>query len=261
MKYISFSFDDSRVDTYTVAYPIMCEFGIKGTVNVISNFVINPEKWEGFPSARNPMTVEQLLLWQEKGNEIACHGSSHMNTREDVLNNCRELETLGLKTGVIGFASPNSEVHMGNLDSTGIGSLLDEGIIAYIRSGEQVRRNGIVYMVMCVLERLFHSKRLFWYLNKNNIFTCDKRIIKAIAIKSYTKPKQINYLIEKMQNEENAVFMFHSILNKQMPGYGKDFYYWDSEYFARLCNDLVNRDDVKILTTLEQIERVRKNGE
>jgi len=260
MKYISFSFDDSRLDTYTVAYQIMKKYNIKGTVNVISDFVLNPHKYDMFASAKNPMTKEQLLVWQVEGNEIACHGSTHINTREDVLENIRELREMGLCVDKIGFASPQSDLCENNFKSTGIEDLYNEGTLSYIRTGVQVRRNGIFYILLCVLERLFHSDWLYWLLNKKNVFCANnvKPLIQSVAIKSYTKPSQIMYLIDKIADEDNVILMFHSVLYESDCGYGTDYYYWDAGNFEQLCKELAKREDIIVLTTMEMIEKVRK---
>ena len=108
-KRVAFSFDDAREDTYTRALPILKKYGFPATVNVISDFVLHPEGYREFGSANNrAMTAEQLLDWQRCGMEIACHGSTHENTTEDVLRNIAELQAMGLDTEGIGFASPHS---------------------------------------------------------------------------------------------------------------------------------------------------------
>jgi peptidoglycan/xylan/chitin deacetylase (PgdA/CDA1 family) len=233
MKYVVFSFDDSREDTYTVAYGIMRKYGIKATVNVITEFVNSPEQFGGF--------------------EIACHGDSHKNTDKDVLLNIEKLKGMGVAIAGIGFASPNSYITEGNINDTGIDKLLSQGIISYIRTGMQIRREGIIYGLVSVLERFTHSKEMFYKLNKKNIISDVGKImlLPSVAIKDYTTVTQIKYLLSRLKENESAILMFHSILNFEDMGYGKDHYYWDSGKFDALCSWLVNDSSFKVITTRE----------
>jgi hypothetical protein len=254
MKYIAFSFDDSREDTYTVVYKIMKKYGIKATVNVITEFVNEPEKFGGFVSNKNPMTVEQLLEWQNDGNEIACHGHTHKNTAQDVKLNIYNLKKMGLDTENIGFASPNSYLTEENIKDTGIGKLYNDGTISYIRSGIQIKREGLLYIFVSIIEQLTHSKELFYKLNSKNKILVDslnvsQKIIPSVAIKDYTTVSQVEYFIDKLKDNEAVILMFHSILYRGSEGYGKDHYYWDADKFEKLCADLTNVSGIQIITT------------
>lgn len=141
MKYVNLSFDDGRSDTYDIAFPILKKYGLYATVNIISNFVLESEKYQ-FKSATKAMTIEQILNWQQNGYEVACHGKTHSNTVEDVVQNIRELKQFGVNTTEIGFASPSSEITPENVKRMGILSLKERGILSYIRSGVQIRRGG-----------------------------------------------------------------------------------------------------------------------
>ena len=90
MKYIVLSFDDARSDTYEIALPIMQRYGLVGTVNIISDYVLHPDHYH-FVTSSKAMTAEQVRNWQKCGGEIACHGSTHKNTAEDIKRNIDEL--------------------------------------------------------------------------------------------------------------------------------------------------------------------------
>lgn len=66
MKFIALSFDDARSDTYEVAMTIMKKYGLTGTVNVISGFILHPEDYH-FESSPRGMTPDQVLKWQDWG--------------------------------------------------------------------------------------------------------------------------------------------------------------------------------------------------
>ena len=73
MRYVNLSFDDGRSDTYEIAFPILKKYGLTATVNIVSDFVINPDK-PYFKSASQPMSQEQILEWQKMGHEIPRKG-------------------------------------------------------------------------------------------------------------------------------------------------------------------------------------------
>lgn len=260
MKYICLSFDDSRKDTYTQALPIMEKYGLKGTVNVISQFVLktehqkNLEKLE-FKSFDLAMSIKDLLDWERKGNEIACHGSTHCNSVKDILQNIEELKEMNISVQNIGFASPNSELTTKLLYETGIIELYKNRTLLYLRSGIQVCREGIIYSILSVLEKITHSKFLFWLLQKRNIMKYRKLplLLKSVAVKNYTRIEQIKYVIEKMDKEDCLILMFHSILNKKDTDYEKDSWYWEDKYFEELCEYLVRSENILVLTTKELV--------
>ena len=252
MKYIILSFDDARSDTYEVAKPIMEKYGLTGTVNVISDFVLNPGKYQIVTSPK-AMTREQVLDWQKWGGEVACHGSTHNNTVDDIKKNIEELQSFGVDVSRIGFASPTSWLTLDNLCESGINELIDNGKLIYLRSGIRVRREGLPYMGLSLIERFTHGQWLYYYLNKRNIIHKSKeyRILPAAAVKDYTSVSQIQYLIEKMKNDEALIIMFHSILKHDNPLYGSDHYYWDARRFDKLCNWLKNNDNIKVINTID----------
>ena len=248
-KKIIFSFDDGRADTYTNAWPILKQYGLTATLNVVSDFVLHPERYTEFSSGENlAVTPEQLREWQASGMEIACHGSTHKNTVEDVLANIEELRGMGLSMEKIGFASPHSELTLEN--SAPIQELVSRGVLSYIRSGIQTRREGLIYAVLTALERKTHSKFLYYVLNRKNILSNKPgTFLMSAAVTSHTTVDQIMYLLSRMQEDQAVILMFHSVLHKEDQGYGKDTWYWDVQRFDRLCSDLRKLEQYVVCTT------------
>lgn len=253
MKRVVFSFDDGRIDTYTNAYPILKKYKMPFTLNVCTDFVEHPEKYSCFGSADNKsVSVDNLLEMQQNGVEIACHGHLHLNTKEDVLDNISALARMGLDVNNIGFASPNSEIREENADE--VLGLVNDGYIAYIRSGIQVRREGLLFSVLSLAERKLHSPLLFYNLNKRCIIRDAKqKILLSVGIHKAVTLKQLLGFVEKMKDGEAVIFMFHSILNKTDVGYGRDNWYFDSEQFEQLCKSLSENDDVIVCSTRDLI--------
>lgn len=258
MKYIVFSFDDGRVDTYSIALPIMKNYGLTGTVNVITSFINLTSKGIVHPEY---MSLEQLLDWQNKGGEIACHGATHQNTCEDILKNIEDLNSMGINTERIGFASPTSWLTKENVAGSGILDLKQKQILSYLRSGIRIKREGGIYFLFSVIERYSHSKALFYILNKRCIINRDDIpvVYPSVAIKDYTTEKQVEFIIEKMRDDSAVILMFHSIVNKKPEI--SSHYCWCASRFEKLCEYLYKNDKVRVLTSIE-LENVlnRKNA-
>lgn len=253
VKNIVFSFDDARLDTYTTAYPILKKYGFPFTVNAVSDFVSNEEHYTCFASGSNKsMTREQLIECQNEGNEIACHGHNHKNEVQGVLDNIEALAKFGLdKNLIVGFASPNSYVTERN--TYGMEKLVENGVLKYVRSGIQIRREGLIYTALSLVERITHSKLLFRYLNRKNIISNIGWLLPSVAITRYTTVNQVMHLIDKLKDGESVILMFHSVLNKIDVGYGKDDWYFDAEKFDEICKRLKENDAVNVCTTAKLV--------
>ncbi len=253
-----FSFDDARRDFYTRAFPIMAKYGLPSTLNVISNYLsdYNRDSSISFPSSKQGISKDQLLECYKSGLvEIACHGANHLNTKEDVEKNLEDLRGLGIDEQRFGFASPESVLTEQNKNEKGIWGLVEEGQLLYVRSGIQIRREGYVYMAFSLIDRYIHSNLLFRYLNRKNVISSisNEQILPSVAIFSYTKLHQVCSFIDKLKDSSVAILMFHSILQKEDEGYGRDRYYWDVEDFESLCSFLSSRNDVIICMTRDLI--------
>lgn len=101
-QYICLTFDDGRLDNFTVAWPILREFGYPAHF-FVSSALIGTSK----PSPRNGcidryMNAEQLRAIVAEGGSIGSHGRSHRNLttldiqsiRQELIESRRELEAL-----------------------------------------------------------------------------------------------------------------------------------------------------------------------
>ena len=63
MKTIILSFNDARRDFYTRALPIIKKYNLTATLNVISDFILNPSNYCCFSSGNNEaITSEELKI-------------------------------------------------------------------------------------------------------------------------------------------------------------------------------------------------------
>ena len=253
MKKIVLSFDDSREDFYTRVFPLLKKYNMPAVLNVISGFVNGTAKMN-MPSADSKaMTSAQVVECQQSGLvEIACHGASHDNTKEGVLRNIEDMKAWGVNVEGIGFASPTSILTKANIHETGIDTLVEQGILSYVRSGIRTRREGLIYSVFTLLDSKIHSNCLFYRLNKRCIIdTPIPSILLSVAVNSYHTLPQVTKLIRKMKDGESVILNFHSVLRKTDVGYGKDKFYWEEGKFVELIKILNAADIVKVCITKE----------
>ena len=256
MKTIILSFDDAREDFYTNAFPLIQKYNLTASLNVTTGFVNNLGVFD-FPSGDNKaMSVEQILNCYNNGIEIAGHGDKHLNTKDDILLNLSQLKDYGINTDCIGFASPCSELTNENKNFDGVWNLVEDGTLAYIRSGIQIRREGFFYILFSILDRCIHSKRLFYRLNKNNIISKRSKckLLPSVTIFSYTTVDQLVYFIDKMQNNTAVIFMLHSIISNKHPGYKKDKFYWNIKWFDEFIKHLSNKAKYNVVTTKQMVD-------
>lgn len=260
MKYVILSFDDGRLDTYSNTFPILKENNLTATLNVVSDFILHSDRYHCFESAENKaMTIENIIECRDCGIEIALHGATHQNSVDDVLQNKKELGDMGIDTDNIGFASPFSELNEQNCAE--IYKLVEKGELSYIRTGIQTRRMGFLYIAFSLINRVIKSKRLFWRLNKNLFNKTEKlpKLLRGVSVTRETTLKEIEFCIDKLGDGEAVIFILHSILPKDAPGYQKDRWAWDIERFQKLCRFLNKTDDLQVITT-KQLLSVAEKG-
>ena len=257
MKTIILSFDDARSDFYSRAFPIMKQYGIPSTLNVITRYMSDmPNHTDRKDKHYTGGYIQELLDCYKSGLvEIACHGANHQNSQEDILQNIADFHDIGINEPIFGFASPGCGVTEQNKYDMGIWNMVENGQLLYVRSGISIRREGLQYTLLSFIDRYIHSKCLYAILNRRNIIT-DKdylreHVLPSTTIFSYTKLAQVEYFIDKMPDSSIAILMLHSILRKGDKGYGYDRYYWDADTFESFCVWLKAQRDIKICMTKE----------
>ena len=239
---VVFSFDDSVKDTYTVAYPILKKYKMPFTINVITKYVKD--------NLSNYMTPEQLVECQKNGVEIASHGHTHQNTKEDVTESISCLKDMGIEVDDIGFASPRSELTAQN--GHDIKALQKQGKLSYIRSGIQIRREGFWYSALSYIERKTHSRRLFYILNKHNIIkSVNPQLLMSVAITKHTTLKQILSFLEKMHEDDAVILMFHHVVDNVRNA--DHVWCYDAEKFSLLCEAIKGDVRVEVSTTKDLV--------
>lgn len=245
MKYIVLSFDDGKKDFYTRAFPVLQQYGLPAVLNVIPDFIdgAEPEKW---------VSWEELAICMAGGIEIANHSANHTNEPQEIIRGAVKIRQRLRLPEKIGFASPRSGVCRGNFDR--YEDLLVSGHAAYIRSGNQLRRDGHFRALLYLIYRYTGWKWAFCRYNRGNILHLDQAkpdIFPSVTCNRDNSMGQVICLIEGMPENSACVLMLHSILAPEDDGYGKGKWTNRVEDFAELCKYLAKNPDVSVITQMQ----------
>jgi len=249
---VSFSFDDGREDTYRVAFNIMKEWGLVGTIHVTTGWVDGSWSTPNWPSAvKGAMTIEQIQECYNAGFEITSHGDQHITEGDDLRVSLNKLKQWGVvDPEYLGFSSPNSELSIGN--KAVITRALNGNNIKYVRSGRSATCYSLPMKIIYGLDLLTGSKWLFRIFNENNSIKSgnDLFLLPSSVIKSNNSAKQVITLLQgSLHTKAWNILMLHSLLKSQDQGYGKDPWYWDAEEFKELCQWLSSHEkDITVVT-------------
>jgi hypothetical protein len=259
VRYIILSFDDGRKDTYEVAYKLLCKYDITASVHVITGFVDGTIKIQGIKDME-AMSIDNVVEMARHGFDISSHGDRHINKENDLRNSLLKLKEWGILNAneAIVFSSPYSEIYKGNIRK--YSEMLKRNKVKYLRSGDQVRRNGILYSMMYLCQKLIKCNILFYFLNRRNVIRVDRSpvqsndivILNSVSIKYWNTIKQLNYFVRKLKDGEAVIFLFHSILHEQ-DILKKDDWIFPAEKFEQFLKILKREPNIKTLNIKEYI--------
>jgi hypothetical protein len=266
MKYIIFSFDDGRKDNYDVAYPLLKKYGFTASMHITTGLVdgtMNRQVNTYFSSTEG-MTIDNVRELCEQGFDISSHGDKHLNEKDDLFISLSKLYAWDLP--VVNyelFSSPCSEIRFKNIAH--YADMLHANNIKFVRSGNPVRTNGLIYTGLYILQQLLKSKYLFYFLSKRNIMKIDKfcnnanipnvNVIKATGIKCWYSIDMLKYFVNKLFDGQVMVFMFHGII-PQKDIKEKNSWIFSAEKFEQFLVFLKNKQDVKVINIREYINNV-----
>jgi hypothetical protein len=254
MKYIILSFDDGRKDNYETVYPLLKKYGFTASFHIVTGFA------DGTAKAKfETMDIDNVKELARNGFDISSHSDKHVNEENDLRTSLQKLKLWGIDRKPLIFSSPNSDIYEGNIPQ--YFDMLRNNRIEYVRSGVQIRRNGLCYIILCLLQLYTKSKRLYYFLNKSNIMKfggggCNSlkinglHVVKSVAVKTQNTAGQLIYMVKKLQPDDAVCFLFHSVSS------GKDIeddYAFELEKFEVFLNQLKNDAYVKVLNLSEYI--------
>lgn len=206
---VIFTFDDGYSNNCTEAFPIMEQYGFKGTIYVNPFRVDSEERF---------LTLTQCKTLYNAGWDIASHGYNHIayndatpeETEADIANAKAWLLANGFTRSMLHFGVPNGQ------DTADLQTSL-------VNNGYLTSRNSIY-----------------------NSFYADKLTSSALPSQPIKNTNLIQYVENIIENAKTSgktvILMFHRVETDDTG----DEYGWSTEKFSDLCEILYNRGIVVV---------------
>ncbi len=244
---VCLSFDDGRIDSYSIAFALLSQCGLKASFHITTGFIDGTFKQECFGLGRKPVTIDNLLEMNGAGMDISSHGNSHIMEKSDYYSSVEKLKKWGIDKDKYGFSVPNSRYNKKELDS-----FLNEtkDTLKYVRVGRSPKCKTFLNKIMFFLYRHFHWYWCFNYFNKNNVIhTFDRFKIVSLVVKKQTRFKDLSRFINSHKNDNCfLVIMLHSIVERP-----SNDWEWCRNSFSELCSFLHSDIENIKVATLEEV--------
>ena len=251
---VSLSFDDGRIDTYTVAKEILEKKNIPATINIATGYI---EKLTKAGTNISPMTKENVVELDSSGIfEIAAHGDLHKNDFEDIAAGREKLLSWLGRDGKIGFASPGSMMTVDFINENR--EALEKIGFSYARTSHthQKKRFAKIKKLVRKAARVTGST-IFYRMAYSDLSIVDGFAVTSVPVFKFNKLKQLKSLV-KLAVKRGAflTLMFHSVCK---PGEvdAENIYSYDWDEFVKLIeylDEMRNLGKIQILTTQEALE-------
>lgn len=248
---IAFSFDDGRLDNYTIARPILKKYRLPATFNITTDYIRNRIDREFFQFPE-PMTVQMVReIFSDGLFEIAGHGCQHINTREDIVKGIEDLRLM-LGTDMLtangnGFASPGSDLTESMHKE--MRTVFDANNIKYVRISCRYNSFKSLKVYCRKISRIVKWPWLYRIAYQDTLMDrAEEGVIYSIPVLSSVTPSQLLSVVKLAVKQKKAcVLMFHSILPKTSI---RNTWDYPSESFEKLCQQLSTMQEKDLLTVL-----------
>lgn len=256
--YIGLSFDDGRIDNYTIVYPLLKKYNIPATFNITTGYIKGDK--DAKPTDVKPMTVNMVKEFGANPLfEIAGHGYYHRNDIDDIKKGFSELkEILKVKTLTPdgdGFASPGTGLSQIVWQKLGSG----RGDVKYARVSlrylnhvklKTFIRKASRVLKWPVLYRLAYQDTLM-----NNM---QDGILYSVPVLSSITNSELEALIKYAAVHKKAlVLMFHSIVPKGQIHDNWDFEENKFEKLLLFIQEMQSKELLDVLTSMEISKRLK----
>lgn len=235
--FVSFSFDDGRIDNYSIAYPILKHYQLPATFNITTGYVEGKFQ-KGRLTYADAMNMQMVAeLFRDPLMEIAGHGYWHMNTVEDIVQGVTELKRhLNASDGTInGFASPGTGLTMGYYREHQQ-ELVGHGI-EYVRLSLRYLSNTRIKTFIRKLSRVLPFPVLYRLAYQDTLMdTVENGIVYSVPVLSSISFAQLKSLISyAIKHKKACILMLHSIVED---GKVRDNWDYEKSKLESLCNYL-----------------------
>ena len=242
-----FSFDDGRVDNFTLAYPVLTQYKLPATFNI--NVAYLEGKGSDF-TAVEPMTMEMVrTLHQDPRMEIATHGYWHNSLTDNLIHGvealCGHLKVDALYKGGIGVALTTVDAPHDDMQT--IVSTLTRHGVTYVRRSLRYSQHRGWNILMRKANRVVPMPMLMRGAFADTLMTAPEgRWLYSIPLVSTMPYHNLKTMVDlAVRRGAACIFMMHSVGPDDRP---QDIYSMKMSVFKRLCEDLAQMQQQKIIT-------------
>ncbi len=257
--YVCFSFDDGRIDNYTIAYPILKKYQLPATFNITTGYVEGKFQ-KGRLTYADPMNMQMVTeLFHDHHLEIAGHGYWHMNTVEDIAQGITELKYhLNAPEGAInGFASPGTGLDMSYYHEHKQ-ELSDYGI-EYIRLSLRYLSNRHIKTFIRKVSRVLSFPMLYRLAYQDTLMdTVEDGIVYSVPVLSSISVSQLKALISyAIKHKKVCILMLHSIVEDGMVRDNWDYEKSKFESFCHYLSVMQQQEQMEVVTSQKAYELLK----
>ncbi len=260
MKYVSITFDDGREDNLSVAFPIMEQYHMKGTVYVTTGF--SDGTWTGcstLESPRRALSPDEIRLLADNGWEIGLHGDKHTTERTDFSNAYKKMNCWinHGEPGRYGYSVPNSNAQDDEIEVI----RNQRNRVKYIRKGRRKNNSSFVRKALYVLSYYGGFQWAYNLYNRDNVFlkSDQDNIMYSVVVKSKDRPETIIRFLDRMPDRTGLALMLHSVLPSGEAKMNHSQWIWTEEKLNSLCRQLAERrNQVQVITAEALNERIKQ---
>ncbi len=258
---VSLSFDDGRIDNYTIAYPILKKMDMPATFNITTGYVGNKLK-PGNPTDVKPMSMDMVKeLFSNKAFEIAGHGWAHQNDIKDIDKGFEELK-ISLNVDMLtplgdGFASPGT-----GLNKETWQKLTRDGKhnIRYARVSLRYKSHKMLKTLTRKASRILRMPCLYRMAYQDTLMdSVDGGLLYSIPVLSSITVNELKAVINHaVKTKQAVVLMFHSIVPD---GNVHDNWDYESGKFTAFCDFLKQQEGdgrLQVCTSMELWKQLTK---
>jgi len=260
---VALSFDDGRIDNYTIALEVLNRYDLPATFNLTTGY-IKGEFQKGRLTYAEPLTLEMVKeLFASRKYEIAGHGYWHKNTKEDILQGICELcEILGTDTlyhGGNGFASPGTDLDLKYYEK--IKRELAEHNVRYVRLSLRYISKRKLKVLARKASRLLHIPALYAYAYTDTLMSDARNgLIYSVPVLAPISVAELKALICKAAKQKKAcVLMFHSIIDTKEV---RDNWDYPTQKFEQICgflDEMRRKNLINVVTSMTLYDAIKND--
>jgi len=251
---ISLSFDDGRIDNFTLVWPMLRRYQLSATFNICTGYVLGLGNCPRF-SNTDAMTPDMVReIFTDKSMEIASHGHLHQAAASDLSVGIDTLlELLGVESlcdGYNGLAIPHNRIS--DAEWRMFQKVMADKKVGYVRKSVRYQTHGRWKRWCRKASRIIPFSPLYLLAHTDSLLDNDiYGLVYSVPVMASTTPSNIMALVNKaVEKKKHLVLQFHSVADNNHIDSLSYHPMWFETIVAFLAK-AQDEDILKVVTTME----------